>query len=245
MKNCFIISSFGDRKHLVDRLAKNIRKFWADDILLYTDENRGYDHKNFYVRKVRSMWPAGSRREHHRNTDYYPVAAVRMEIEYDSFCCLDDDMHILRDSFGQGFLLAQRFGLVLPMNPRVYVLFDSMGEDVSDKVRWQLQHYCVPAMATAVNFSPMFINRKVDKVKDFVDRYLWEIIDNTCRGPIALWKAFWMTKLTPFILPETWCVCGKNSKFWKEYKLWDKDVPVVCLHLGHKEVQDVWGFEDE
>ena len=247
--NCaFVITSFGDRQKLVRDLFQNIRDDDEEiDIVLYTDrEHASYTNEKHHPIQiiVPSLWE-GHRREHHRNGDYYPIQAIiELKEDYDVLCCLDDDMLIYHhDGFYAGFEMAYKFGIVLPANPRLYVRYDSNGEDVSKEVRRSFNEMGIPGALPAVNFSPMFVSTCSTMVR-FADDYVKKFIKEPCRGPMALWRSLWEMGISPLIVPESWCVCGENAQHWKDYKVFhNKPAQLMCLHTGHPEVRKVFNLE--
>lgn len=237
----FVITSFGDRRVNVKSLYDNIRKFFSDEeaaIYIVTNFHANFpdaaDDALYLI--IREPISRGDKRWAYRSGDFWPIKFM-LECPCDAndvFCLLDDDMLIMDDKFWDGFKLAERFGVALPCNPRVYAGLDNLGSDGA------IAFYPEMNYMTAVNFSPMFVKRS-----DFIDRmftkYCLDFLMNPCRGPAALAKIFWEFQYSPHILPETWCVCGENAEHIKNYKVFDRPVKIMCLHAGHKEVRDVFG----
>jgi hypothetical protein len=150
-------------------------------------------------------------------------------------------MRIAHPGFVDGFVLAERFGVCVPMNPRVYIKYNAMGADM-EKTPYNSQ-YEGPEHATACNVSPMFVCRHHDNATALLNAYLEEL--QVCmRGTHAFWRASWRTGVTPVYLPEQWCVCGSNAKYIHAYKktLKGKSVSIepMMLHWGQAEVRETF-----
>ena len=247
----FVIAAFGDRRKNVQRLVENIRQYFDLPIYIITDnwENIAWKGDYFsaekiYFEEVERIWPKGSYREGVRNSNYYKIKFA-MNNHYSSLCLLDDDMFITNKNFIDGFDIAERFGVAVPLNPRVYIKYNSMGADVQQKDLDEINQ--TPLYAPSCNFSPFFVYPHHGYTTNFLNRLLSELQFNTCRGTLAIWKASWQTGLTPVYLPEQWCVCGSNAEYIKNYKkvLQGKEIVIepMMLHLGHKKVREVFGIE--
>ena len=250
----FVIAAIGDRRKNIQRLVKNIRHYYNDipiEIITTKDSNIG-SYKNYdnpymvqsNLHFVERIWPKGSYREGVRNSNYYKIKFA-MNNHYSSLCLLDDDMFITNKNFIDGFDIAERFGVAVPLNPRVYIKYNAMGTDVQQKDLDEINQ--TPLYAPSCNFSPFFVYPHHGYTTNFLNRLLSELQFNTCRGTLAIWKASWQTGLTPVYLPEQWCVCGSNAEYIKNYKkvLQGKEIVIepMMLHLGHKKVREVFGIE--
>ena len=246
MKNrAFIIASFGDRRKQVQRLVKNIRSYvdYTIHIITTEDSDIGSNFEaNVYVEFIERLWPKGSYRADIRNSNYLKVRRALYYSQYDSVCLLDDDMFIVNKGFVDGFRFAEQFGAAVPINPRIYVKYNAMGADVQQSDIVDISY--MPMNAPACNFSPFFYSARHQQAIDFLRKLANELKFKTCRGTLAIWKASWATKYAPVYLPEQFCVCGKNAEYIKDYSVLLKGqqvkIPVMCLHLGHKKVAEVF-----
>ena len=122
-------------------------------------------------------------------------------------------------------LLAQRFGICLPLNPRYTVQRDfEDGADVTgcvDQLLWQ---------APSVNCSPVAISLR-DMRASLAHAYCEEILARPVRGPLAWWRAMGSTGIAPLILPPQWCVCERHIGIGGE----------IMLHHGHASVKRHYG----
>jgi hypothetical protein len=183
-----------------------------------------------------------------RTSNYFKSFAVKKNMNYQSFCCLDDDMVVVNKCFIEGFAIAEKFGVACPMNPRLYVKYNALGEDVKYHNLLEMKQLGVPQHITAVNMSPLFICRTNINGQKYNDVLfdLLEDTENVCRGTLMMSKASWLSGITPVYLPETWCVCGGNAEYWKNYKCRAggilREVEPIMLHGGHKKVEEVFAI---
>lgn len=245
MQRSFVIAAFGDRRTQVQRLVKNIRSYvdYPIHIITTTDSNIGSFEKSpgINIKSVPRIWAKGTYREGIRNSNYYKVKFA-IDHHYDSLCMLDDDMFIVDKNFVDGFVIAERFGVALPINPRIYVGFNAMGSDSTIKD----MEYCsnTAGYAPACNFSPFFVYPHAGLVCNFLHELEYQLRNKVCRGTLAIWKASWKSHITPVYLPEQWCVCGSSAEWIKNYtkilRGQTVNIPPMMLHLGHSEVQKVF-----
>ncbi len=251
MNRAFVIAAFGDRHKQVARLVKNIRSYvdYPIHIITTQDSNIGdlringlkvYDH-DITIELVPRIWKKGTYREGIRNSNYYKVKFA-LDHHYDSGLLLDDDMFIVNRDFVDGFAIAERFGVALPMNPRIYTGLNAKGADTTVKDLNDCQD--TPYHAPACNFSPFFVYPHLGLTCNFLSQLKEELANNVCRGTLAIWKASWKSHITPVYLPEQWCVCGSNAEYIKNYTkvLRGETVNIhpMMLHLGHPEVVEVF-----
>jgi len=242
MKNRgIILASFGDRRTQLKGILKNIRYVTGLPVVIYTDQDQGVSGHGVQQRIVDAYLWRGHRRWGVRQGNYWQAKAV-LEGPFKTACCLDDDMRIVDTRFEQGFDLATKFGVCLPMNPRVYQEHNALGADTRTADRKEISGW--PNLVTACNMSPMFACRQVSSCRTLLLRYLQELVHNACRGTLAIWKASWQTGITPLYLPSTWCVCGDDVHYMQSHvidvlrkRTKDSRVRPVMLHWGHKLVQ--------
>lgn len=163
-----------------------------------------------------------------RMKDYWTVrkALEALQLGADVAICLDADMRIVdREAARTLPLLAERFGICMPANPRYRVSVDLVvGADSDGLFDESL------GTGPSVNCSPIAIgSRRYDK-----DNGRWlaaacldEMIARPVRAPIAWWRAMWKTGITPLILPPQWCVCERHIAIGHE----------IILHEGHAAVK--------
>jgi len=241
LKRAIIICSFGDRKYFLNTLLQSLCKFPAvGDIVLITDKDIKVQGVRIYRLLSHQIewndhprWPI-------RNTNLWLAKASLWE-EYESVCCLNDDMYICNKGFLDGFALAEKFGVCVPMNPRIYVKYNAMGADSTMEDRKEVDKG--PIYAPACNMSPMFVCRLHNHAKLLIETYIEEL-RNCMRGTLAFWLASYRTGITPLYLPEHWCVCESNAIYIKNYKkpLQGKmyDIEPIMLHIGQKGVREAF-----
>jgi hypothetical protein len=175
-----------------------------------------------------------------RANDYWKVRKM-LDSGADVAMCFDADMRIVdREAARTLPLLAERFGICLPINPRYLVKVDgTVGADTN----WQpdcAEHRYDKSRGNgpSVNCSPIAISfsfsfsRAVSRGilypgVDLAEAYCVEMLDDPARGPIAWWRAMWHSGISPLILPPQWCVCEKHIGIGNE----------IILHEGHEKVK--------
>lgn len=233
---CIITTAFGDRRKNIDRLIKNIRQYIDYPIVIYTSKDSyiglppiDCPNLDVEIKLVERLWPHHPR-SGQRNGDYYQFLGA-LESGYSQILYLDDDMYIVDKDFIQGFELAERFGICLPLNPRAFVGRDAcIGADVPENDR-----IVEIPLATAYNCGTMFVNTKHLGTKRLLRRCKAIILEAPMRGPLVIWKAVSRTGIVPYLLPPQWCVCLEDVKCKN---------PII-LHLGHEYVRQYFGLDDE
>ena len=245
IKRGIIITSFGDRRKQLDGILYNIRRFTDLPIVLVTDfiensdiEKIGKD-KGIISEIINGKW-LDHYRYGIRNSNYFKVKYA-LSYHFDVSLCLDDDMRIVNKQFEEGFNLAEKFGICVPMNPRIYVGLNAIGEDTTPEDRLELDEF---ETMTAVNMSPMYVDRRKTSVKYFLKSLMENLLEKPCRGTLAFSKTMIETGFTPLILPETYCVGRNNAEFWRDYSFMYRekkfDVKPIMLHFGQPKVREVF-----
>ena len=253
MERAFVIAAQGDRRTQVQRLVKNIRSYSALPIHILTTVDSviglgnplaglGINPDKIYIEYVEPVWTKGPRAAI-RNCNFWKVDFA-LRHHYHSLCMLDDDMLIVNKDFVAGFGIAERFGVAIPANPRTFNKYNLMGADV--RIKDWIECCGAKLMMPAVNFSPFFVYPHNGLTTNFLRELQIELKTVPCRGTVAIIKAMWNSRIAPIILPEQWCVCGSSAERIKSHTklLRGKQVsiPAIMLHLGHKEVQEVYGI---
>lgn len=260
-KHTFLVTCFGeDRTIQLNGLIRNLLSFNLDiRIILVTDSNRyqsllnAYSEESFGDYIISEPYWKDHPRYGVRNSNYWKARVLtQWEVFFDekpprSVCALDDDMRIVDADFFNGFELAERFGICLPQNPRIYACLNAHTEDCSpDDVNQIKQFRTLPAL----NISPMFFSyydnfygngRRAVKL---LNKYMSILRDKCCRGTLAMNKAMIKTGVQPLILPEQWCVGRQNAEHLKDYHFMYRqkrhNVKPLCLHWGQPEVREVF-----
>jgi hypothetical protein len=157
-----------------------------------------------------------------RMNDYYKVRKM-LDSGADVAMCFDGDMRIVNREAARTLpLLAERFGICLPINPRYTVQRDfTDGADViscTDQTMWY---------GPSVNCSPIALRLSSISARFLAERYCRRMEAHPERGPIAWWNAMLETGLNPMLLPPQWCVCERHIGVGGE----------IILHEGHAAVK--------
>lgn len=243
LKRVIYIASFGpNRNSYLDILFESIQKYTKYDTFLITDFlNTRYPHVRQKVLFDKDLEWKNNPRWPIRNTNLWLAKAALWWDEYESALCLNDDMRIVNKGFLDGFTLAEKFGVCVPINPRIYVKYNAMGADTIEEDRKEMDKG--PIYGPACNMSPMFACRLHDRGKRLLGAYIEELY-NCMRGTLAFWLASYRTGITPLYLPEQWCVCGSSAKFIRDYtkSLQGRTYPIepIMLHWGQAEVREIF-----
>lgn len=237
MRYAILLAEFGERESQLIGMLKNVRAVTDLPVIIYTD--RLYPRLGSCPKVSQKLLPPeqcywqGHRRYFNRNNDYWKIKAAMMETDYNVVLVLDDDMRIVNDKFVDGFALAEKFGLCLPLNPRTYFGLDrEVGDDVSPETLEDTKH--IPYHMTANNMGTVFLNISNERVGGVAGRYVRYMQEYPCRGPVAMAVACWQEGLAPYFLPEEWCLCGGNAAF--RYRSSKRILPML-LHVGHKDIE--------
>lgn len=157
-----------------------------------------------------------------RMNDYWKVRKM-LDSGADIAICFDGDMRIFdREAAHTLPLLAQCFGVCLPLNPRYTVRRDfEDGADVTgctDQTMWH---------GPSLNCSPIAVDLRDIKPRELAEEYCRIMLDHPVRGPLAWWHAMLNTAIVPLILPPQWCVCERHIGCGGE----------IILHEGHPAVK--------
>jgi hypothetical protein len=172
-------------------------------------------------------------REENRNSSYMRLLACK-ESPWDITCYLDNDIYVVHDSFWGGFKIAEKFGMCMVENPRLFIKDAIMGKgdldigaDVNDYDKKFLED--MPYNMTALNMGIMFFS-KTARDKKFLNALIEEQKTNPSRGQAGLYRTIWKTGISPYALTRNWLVCKSDA---------GKIAPIT-LHAGHPEVIAWW-----
>lgn len=157
-----------------------------------------------------------------RMNDFYKVRKM-LDSGADVAMCFDSDMRIVDRNAARTLpLLAERFGICLPLNPRYTVRRDfEDGADVTgatDQTMWY---------GPSLNCSPIAINLRDPAGRELAEEYCRIMLQHPQRGPMVWAHAMQNTAIVPLILPPQWCVCEKHIGCGNE----------ILLHEGHDAVK--------
>lgn len=229
-----VLAEVGNREKELTSFVEDIRTVTKLPIVIYSDRDYPKLNNNGVVVKFLkstqlSLWKGHSRWANRQN-DYFKIWAAKKEFRL--ALILDDDMRIVSTDFHEGFELAKQFGFCLPVNPRVYYGFDEMvGADVDKSVK--IVNSDIPFHLTGINMGTIFVDTEHHGASYVIDYYLEYMKKYPCRGPVAMSAAYWRKHISPYFLPEEWCVCGGYTQF--KVRTHQKIKPII-LHVGHDDV---------
>jgi len=231
-----VLAEFGSRETEIRGVIKNIRTISNLPIVIYSDKRYDFLGLDVTVKLVVPGW-VGHRRYFNRNNDYWKVVAAK---EFDEVLIIDDDMRIVNDRWVEGFEIAEKFGVCLPMNPRIYFGLDRQcGDDTSDDLRNKTGD--CPYHLTGNNMGVIFANTNHLNTRKIFNTYLDFMEKEPCRGPVAMGVAYWRCGRAPYFLPEEWCACGGYTSFKSRSRL---RINPMFLHIGHKDVLNWFNTEN-
>lgn len=161
-----------------------------------------------------------------RMNDYWKVRKM-LDSCADVAMCFDGDMRIVdREGARTLPLLAEKFGICLPLNPRYTAKVDfEVGADVTGCADQTLWH------GPSVNCSPIAISLGQSAfarmAQHTAEQYCDQMLSHPVRGPVAWWRAMCQSRFTGLMLPPQWCVCERHIGIGNE----------ICLHEGHESVK--------
>jgi len=157
-----------------------------------------------------------------RMNDLYKVRKC-LDSGADIAMCFDGDMRIVdREAARTLPLLAQRFGICLPLNPRYTVRRDfEDGADVTGATDQKMWY------GLSVNCSPIALSLHRTKSTILSEEYCRLMLAHPRRGPMVWWNAMLNTGIAPLILPPQWCVCERHIGCGGE----------IVIHEGHQSVK--------
>ncbi len=164
-----------------------------------------------------------------RMNDFHKVRAL-LDSGADIAISFDADMRIVNREDARTLpLLAERFGLCLPMNPRYMVRVDTQIGADSDGVIDETR-----GCGLSLNCSPIALYLHNKEAVACAEEYCRLMLRNPVRGPLAWWRAIWACGWFPCVLAPQWCVCEADIGCGNE----------ICLHVGHEKVRAHYtGFE--
>lgn len=202
------------------------RHFPGMKATLYTDQD-WESTKDCRVVKVEPPFePRG--RYGWRCNDYYQAYGL-LESKADLAIAVDSDLLIVNDNVKTIIPLAQKFGLCMAVNGRHVVhrdaKSDSDGGPVKDPTLGYGMCHCTAFWA--------YWTRGPSQFASLLKHYCHEVIEGAknrtgARGPLALWRAEWMTGTRIYTLPVQWCVTASNMGLGGE----------VILHVGHDRIME-------
>ena len=227
----------GNRLAHLDRLNPTLGSFRnifpSAQVTLYTDQPL-QRYAGADVVTVAPPFDSCEARYGWRAHDYYQAFGM-LRSSADVAIAMDSDMLIVSDGFRVIYQFAQRFGLALPINPRLLLKIDgSIGVDST---------YCAQTDSTqglgmTYNLTPMAFSTRHHVARQLLERYCARLVESPGRGAVHLVQAGFDLGYQPCVLPPQWCVCSPrdldSKHMWRE---------AIALHVGHRDVLPRWHKE--
>lgn len=247
----FILAEFGeerinnggssfDSEILVNPTYRTFKKYFPEaSFVLYTDTYRDGIPQEFSQRVVADT-PFD--KEHYRwgshCNDYYKVQGL-LNSEADVSVALDSDMYAFTSEVKTLIPLTKKFGMCVPPNPRMQVRRDGDPAIALD-ANYTLQEDESRGNAAALNMSPISVSKegRSSSFRQLLEVYLDIMETAPVRGPLAMWRAMWLTGLSPLMLPFQWCLCD-NRVGLPNIILNDSGNEII-LHVGHQSVAELY-----
>ncbi len=195
-------------------------------VTIYTDQDYKIDDPMVRFLKKQPFYDSSHPRFGWRCNDYYKVLAL-LESDADIAISLDSDMMIVSPEVKTIIPITQKFGVTLPINPRMLVKYDgNIGQDGCTTRTYDESN----GNGLSTNMSPISFDTKNDRARKLLEEYCNQMIKDPVRGPLAMWRAQWESGVNPYVLPVQWCVCNQDCGIGNE----------IMLHLGNQPVIDYY-----
>lgn len=227
-------AEFGKSERMNPTLSSFRTIFPDARVTLYTDQLGLVADEEVETILVDPPFSRGEPRYGWRAHDYYQAYGM-LQSHADVAIAMDSDMLIVADSFRVIVHFAQRFGLAVPINPRLLVRIDGgIGVDST----YASAADPTQGLGLTYNLTPMAFGTGNALARALLERYCALQRENPGRGAIHLVDASHVLGFQPYVLPPQWCVCSPRDLDSKH--LWRE---AVVLHVGHKDVLPRWRRE--
>lgn len=166
-------------------------------------------------------------RYNYRVADYYKFKSL-LDSDADFVCVMDSDMFIFSEEIYSLIYLTEKFGFCAPYNPRNLMKKDMQVSLDTAKITDRSNGY-----GHSYNQSPMTAWKNDANSKIFFQNCCEIMIKEPSRASLVMWKAANKTGLSPYLLPQQWCVCGEDVGIGNE----------VILHVGHPSVAEYYNIK--
>ncbi len=229
----------GNKLDHLDRLNPTLDSFRnifpSAHVTLYTDQEI-QKYEGVHVVMVDPPFDRCAPRYGWRAHDYYQSFGM-LQSSADVAIAMDSDMLIVSDSFRVIYQFAQRFGLAVPINPRLLLKIDGgVGVDST----YIAQSDSTQGLGITYNLSPMAFSTHHHKARQLLEHYCALLVQSPGRGAVHLVQASYELGYQPFVLPPQWCVCSPRDLDSKH--LWRE---ALALHVGHRDVLPRWKKENK
>ena len=207
--------------------------FPAAKVTLYTDQPTMRED-GVEVVLVTPPFEPSEERYGWRAHDYYQALGL-LQSTAEVAIAMDSDMLIVSEGFHVIHQFAQRFGLAVPINPRLLLKIDgSIGVDS----RYLAKSDTTLGLGMTYNLTPMAFSSGHFFARQLLEKYCDLLLKSPGRGAVHLVKATYELGFQPFVLPPQWCVC--SPKDFDSKHLWSE---AIALHIGHRDVLPRWQTE--
>ena len=247
MKVDLIMAEFGyERKNAggntfpCSRLDPTLSSFkrWMPDanVILYTDMDIESDE--ITVKKVEPPFDKDETRYGWHCSDYYRFVGL-LESEADVAIYMDSDFVICSPEFKTLLDITKKFGVCFPQNARGQVRWDGhIGADSN----WTVDEDESRGNCTSLNCSPISLYTNCPRGRKLIECIKNQMLNNTTRCPVAIWRGIWESGVYPCVLPLNWCLTQNKVGTAEEFMITGRKNE-ICLHVGHKEVQETYGIK--
>jgi hypothetical protein len=202
-------------------------KFFPDLYLtIYTDQDIKVRYPpETVIKKVPLIGDPKHPRAPWRSSSYWKHFGL-LESPHIFSVAMDSDLYVYSSDVKRLSILTKRFGLCLPMNPRLLVRVDTMVGADSDR---ELDE--TGGTGFAVNLGVMSFWRDHAPARRFLEAYC-KRRKVEGRSTVSMWRTIWESgsHFHPYMLPIQWCVCKKDVGVGDE----------IILHAGHQAVREYY-----
>jgi len=219
-----------------DRLNPTLDSFlrvFPDAIVtLYTDNDRaGLNDSRVKIEKVIPPFDSSDVRYGWRAHDYYQAVGL-LNSKADIAIAMDSDMLIVSSGFSVISEFAGRFGMALPINPRLLLKIDGgIGVDST----YVANDDSTLGLGLTYNLTPIAFFTRSTIARKMLDRYCELMLASPGRGAVHIVRASFELGYQPFVLPPQWCVCSPRDL--ESPHIWEE---AIALHVGHRDVLPRW-----
>lgn len=218
-------NQFGERSRLEPSLSSLKKYFPNAQLTVYSDFDLNVDG----VQLIRSVSPVPEP-EHprylYRTADYFKFKSL-VNSKADFKCVIDSDMFAASPEIYSLIYLTKIFGFCAPHNARNLLKND---------MQMSLDAFEIEDLSSGLghsyNQSPMTLWKDGQKGHAFFNKCAEIMQREPSRASLVMWKAAQELGSSPYLLPSEWCVCAEDVGIGNE----------ILLHVGHKEVEDYYGF---
>lgn len=235
----FFFSEFGENrvnaggnkflsKSRLDPSFSSLKKYFPKaKYTVYSDFNVNISGVN----TIKSISPIPDKdhpRYLYRTADYFKFISL-INSTADFKCVVDTDMYIASPEIYSLVYLTKLFGFCASSNPRnllkkdMRISFDAF--EVTD-LSGGLGH--------SYNQSPMTLWKDDKNGNLFFEKCAEIMQKEPSRASLVMWKAAKELGVSPYLLPNEWCVCNEDVAIGDE----------VILHVGHSKVEEYYKISE-